>query len=271
MTRYNLCVIAHNAGEQFSRSLHKNKHTCRSTFGSSCCVLLWCLLFSGARVCGLNDLEKHSYKVWGAAVWWRDSHYTVLTAASLEPVGGREQSRYRPLSLEDTSAMCSTATKRRFTSQREIISVGPHNEGCISRRCERRRVTGILEKGSESRTWTPIEPESSLPSSGWWPKNIWSRSKVLAFPAPSKEQYIFPNLGGRKWHERKKLKWKESSGPEWGKQPQQPRRRQPRGPKRPGSPNLGAQSPGPWALQARTKVNSFLVSCEERGKMEHFN
>lgn len=121
----------------------------------------------------------------------------------------------------------------------------------------------------EDTTWAWKEPESSLPSSDWWPKEIWSRSKAPALPAPSKWTRIFPNLGGRKWRKRRKLKWKESSGPERGKQPrplQQPRTCEPRGQKKPGSPNLGAQSPGPLDPQPRTEVNSFLVSSREREK-----
>lgn len=50
VTRYDVCVIAHDAGEQFSRSIHKNKHACRATYGCSCCGVLCALLFPGVGV-----------------------------------------------------------------------------------------------------------------------------------------------------------------------------------------------------------------------------
>lgn len=51
-----------------------------------------------------------------------------------------------------SNAFCCHQEESRFTARGgRGISVGPHHEGCISRRCKRRRVTSVPEKGSESQ------------------------------------------------------------------------------------------------------------------------
>lgn len=148
VTRDSLCVIAHNAGEYFCKSLNNDPHRQVS-------LLCGIMLFSVLKGEGLlKYLPGENTKVWD-----EEERRTLVKRLTLHGphrgfISACRWTWTAPTSPSVTcrhvcNDFCCHQEESRVTAR--IVGVGPHHESRISCRCERRRVPGFPEKGSKSR------------------------------------------------------------------------------------------------------------------------